>query len=425
VKAVKGRKAAVLACLIALTCLFGCDNILEDDIYDVSPHQEPVATSPDSVIEASTYSELKADILGFVSDYEDIGQIRVYSYDGDVQTDVDLACRQIMSDDPLGAYAVSEITGKATQIVSHFQVEINVRYKVTKEQLDSIITVPSIRLLQSDLKDMLSEYARIMVIRTKGITLTEENAQRYIKEIYYENPLDIVMMPVLSVDFYPENATGTDRIIVFTFGYTKYEASTLKVMQKGLNETVQNIAESVSGSDGEILLSLAERLMEIADFDAETASGGEYSDQNTVTTAYGALVNGSAVGEGYAMAFKALCDELGFDCDVVLGQLNGKQHAWNIVALENDYYHVDVSMCDTDGVATSFLLNDTEMAEKYSWDRTKYKICDGPLTYDAVAETLNPTDNDGGNTGSHTSAEVSADVSADASPSASSDSTGN
>jgi hypothetical protein len=155
-------------------------------------------------------------------------------------------------------------------------------------------------------------------------------------------------------------------------------------MEKNLNKTVQNIAESVSGdNDGEILLALAERLMEVTDYDAETAAGGDYSNQNSAATAYGALVNGLAVGEGYAMAYKALCDELGLDleCDVVLGTLNGKQHAWNIVKLEDYYYHIDVSGCDTDGIPSSFLLNDTVMSERYTWDQSKHKICNGPLVY--------------------------------------------
>lgn len=382
----KRRIAALLACLMALTYLYGCDNILEDDMLDITAHQEPVSTISESIPEAGTYAELKANMLGFVSAYEDSGQIRIYSYDGDIQTDVDLACSQIMADTPLGAYAVSDITGIATPIVSYHQVEISITYKVTKEQLDSIIPVSTIRFLQSDLEDMLSDYAPSMVVQPKGITLTEEDAMRYVKEIYYDNPMDIVMMPVTTVDPFPKQ--GPDRIFVFTFGYTKYEATTLKAMEASLKKAVQNIAESVSGdNDAAILLSFCQRLIETVDFDSFTAASGEYGDQNTAATAYGALKNRSAVAEGYAMAFKALCDELGLECYVMLGEYNGKPHAWNIVELENHYYHIDVSMCDTGGIATSFLLDDAEMAVSYTWDKTRF-LCDGPLTYaDVAAET--------------------------------------
>jgi hypothetical protein len=389
---VKRQIAAVLACLSALTFLCGCDNILEDDILNVTAHQEPVATPSDSIIEAGTFDELKTDILGFVAAYENTGEIRVdISYDGDIRDDVNLACGQIMNEDPLGAYAVSEITGSSTKIVSYYQVEISIAYRVTEEEFDSIIPISSIRYMQSDLEDKLYEYAPSMVVQTKGITLTNDDAIRYVKEIYYDNPMHIVMMPVTSVEFFPDS--GPDQIIVFTFGYTKYEANTLKVMEKSLQKSVQNIAESVSGDDAMILLDFCRHLTDTVEYDTYTAASGEYGDQYIAATAYGALLNRSAVSEGYAMAYKALCDELGINCYVVLGEYDGKPHAWNIVELNGDFYHIDVSMCDTNGLSTSFLLSDTAMAETYKWDETKYKSCDGPLTYDSVIEAINASPN--------------------------------
>jgi transglutaminase/protease-like cytokinesis protein 3 len=292
-----------------------------------------------------------------------------------------------MSDDPVGAYAALNITGEAIQIVSYYQVKINITYKVTKEQLDSIKSIRTIPYLQSDLQDVLSEYEPSAVVRENGIVLTEENVLRYVRQVYYKNPMEIVMLPVTTVDFYPNH--GQNRIIKFTFGYTRYEPTTLRAMEISLKNTVKNIAESVSGGEDAILLSFCQHLIDNVEYDTKTAESGEYSDQNIAATAYGALVNGSAVGEGYAMAFKALCDELGLSCDVVLGQLNGKPHAWNIVTLGYYSYHIDVSMCDTNGIETAFLLSDTEMAESYTWDRTAYKSCsNGPLTYEQVVQSI-------------------------------------
>jgi transglutaminase/protease-like cytokinesis protein 3 len=87
------------------------------------------------------------------------------------------------------------------------------------------------------------------------------------------------------------------------------------------------------------------------------------------------------VGEGYAMAYKALCDELGLECYVVQGTYNARPHAWNIVGIDGSYYHVDVAMCDVNGMSTAFLKKDSDMKKKYTWDASKYKVCDGPLTY--------------------------------------------
>jgi transglutaminase/protease-like cytokinesis protein 3 len=274
------------------------------------------------------------------------------------------------------------LDASVTQIVSYYEVEINVAYrKITKEQLDSIITISTLRYLKSDLQDMLVDYAPSMTVLLKNVDLTADEALSYVSEIYYENPLDIVMMPVSTVEFYPNH--GTERIMEFIFGY-RYEDSTLGAMEKSLKNTVSNIAESVTGnSDGAILLSLARRLTEISEYDEETAANGEYSNQNTAATAYGALITGSAIGEGYAMAYKALCDDLDLECHVVLGTYNGKAHAWNIVTIEDHFYHVDVAMCDVGGMAAAFLKKDSDM-KKYKWDKDKYEVCDGPLTYAAL-----------------------------------------
>lgn len=370
----------ICACLAVLFTISSCASILDGEKLVVTAHEEPVPTETDSVITAGNYEELKESINEFVRNRQETGLIRIYSYDGNIEEDVKNACNDIKNNDPYGAYAVSELTGTTTQVVSYYMAEIRINYKnVTKEQLDAIITVSTLRYLKSDLQDMIAEYEPSVTILTKALSLTNDEALDYISQIYYENPMDIVMMPITTVAFYPDE--GPERIVEFTFGYT-YKQSILKVMEKSLRNTVQNIAKSISGSsDAAILLQLGERLMETTKYDTATDDSGEYTTQNLAATAYGALISGSAVSEGYAMAYKALCDELGIECYVVTGQLNGKPHAWNIVALEGNYYHIDIGMCDLNGIATAFLKNDTDMKKTYSWDTSKYKVCNGPLTY--------------------------------------------
>ncbi len=377
-------------CCVVLFGVGGCKSILDGDMSSVTLHQDQAVTATDSVIKASNYEELVADMLGFVTKHEETGQINVYDYTGDVQQDVDRACAQIMKDTPLGSYAVQNMTGFATKIVSYYDVVIDITYKkaITKEQIENISSpVSTLRYLKIDLENTLTEYEPSVVILTNGITLTEADALSYVKQIYYENPIDIVMLPITTADFFPDH--GPDRIIEFNFVYRYESSSILKVMEKTLKSAVQNIVESVSGDDGNILLSFCQHLIDTVEYDTATADSGEYSRQNTAATAYGALINGSAIGEGYAMGYKALCDELVIECYVVLGEKDGTPHAWNIVALDNYYYHIDVSMCDVNGIATAFLKNDTEMAKTYTWDKTKYKSCNGPLSYEFLtAQTL-------------------------------------
>lgn len=62
----------------------------------------------------------------------------------------------------------------------------------------------------------------------------------------------------------------------------------------------------------------------------------------------GALINRECVCEGYARAYKFLCDKAKIPCIVVSGTavgMNGtpEGHAWNMIGLDTGYYHVDVT----------------------------------------------------------------------------------
>lgn len=94
-------------------------------------------------------------------------------------------------------------------------------------------------------------------------------------------------------------------------------------------------------------------------------------------TAYGALVTGEARCEGYARAMKLLMDEVGLQCYVICGSgvsPEGKpeNHMWNIVRIENDYYHLDPTWNDpvSDRGETHrylyFNLSDEEISKTHS-----------------------------------------------------------
>lgn len=62
-------------------------------------------------------------------------------------------------------------------------------------------------------------------------------------------------------------------------------------------------------------------------------------------SAYGALVKGRCVCQGYALAFYRICKELGYKARFVSSNNRGN-HAWNIVMLDNKYYVVDATWDD-------------------------------------------------------------------------------
>ena len=65
-------------------------------------------------------------------------------------------------------------------------------------------------------------------------------------------------------------------------------------------------------------------------------------------SAYSALVEKKSVCAGYARAYQYLMQRMGIPCYYCTGYA-GQDHAWNIVALDDGYYNVDVTWDDTPG----------------------------------------------------------------------------
>ena len=78
------------------------------------------------------------------------------------------------------------------------------------------------------------------------------------------------------------------------------------------------------------------------------AANYEYDDEfatgNDMYTAYGLLVNGKAVCQGYAEAFAYLANEMGIICGLCSSKT--MNHAWNIVEIDGQEYHLDVTFDD-------------------------------------------------------------------------------
>lgn len=72
----------------------------------------------------------------------------------------------------------------------------------------------------------------------------------------------------------------------------------------------------------------------------------EDDKDQTVYSAYGALVNGRALCEGYARAFQLLCKRMGIENVLVSGTSKGIGHLWNMVKTEEGWSFVDVTWDD-------------------------------------------------------------------------------
>lgn len=103
-----------------------------------------------------------------------------------------------------------------------------------------------------------------------------------------------------------------------------------------------------------------------------------YDTSYKAYTAYEALVNRSAVCQGYTLLTYQLLKEAGIENHFVVGTGDGQPHAWNLVKIDNKWYHLDTTfddpVPDVQGRVTYsyFNLSDEQIARNHVWNRGDY-----------------------------------------------------
>ena len=119
-----------------------------------------------------------------------------------------------------------------------------------------------------------------------------------------------------------------------------YSDSELTELKNAADKLLEGL-ESSDLSDAEKALLVHDRLAVNCKYD--TTDADKLSPD--CYRAYGALVNKNAVCEGYAKAYMYLMNRLSIQTEMATSKkLN---HAWNIVTIDGERYHVDVSHDDT------------------------------------------------------------------------------
>lgn len=111
--------------------------------------------------------------------------------------------------------------------------------------------------------------------------------------------------------------------------------------QRALDEALSLVDDSMS--DLEKALVLHDYLVLHVAYNWEVATR-QPAPGKTVYTAYGALVEGDAVCQGYALAYKLLMDRCGIPCEIVSSE--AMNHAWNAVQIDGQWYHMDATWDD-------------------------------------------------------------------------------
>ena len=350
-----------LAALMALTT--GCSAILNRDYTSVTPHSAtPQADGESNTIRVGSYQELVNALIYLIGRGTEGGAIRFDGGDSDetaIQQMLDEACLEVVQEDPLGAYAVEYIKYSVTPIVGSYEANVQITYRRTREQVAAIVDATGTAAIRSELSEALSEFSSEVVLRISYFEEDSEYIRQLMREAYLSNPASALDFPDAQITMYPE--TGQRRIVEVLLTYHQ-SRQTLESRRNSLQREADRLLTQ-AGVQGENVLSQLVRLVR------QTCSYQEGGG----STAYDALLEGTADSQGMALALALLCQRTqpALSCTVVDGQWNGVSHLWNVVQTAGGYRHVDLTQ-----PGEPVFRTDQEMAAAgYTWDSERVPVC--------------------------------------------------
>ena len=157
-----------------------------------------------------------------------------------------------------------------------------------------------------------------------------------------------------------------------TSGLSDRDRETLDMAKAVLDECIQD-GMSDYEKEKAVYEYLASKLTASTGILTVVNSGkGEYDNPHDV------LKNHSAVCAGYATTFRLFLQMMGIECKVIHSAERG--HSWNLVRLDDGWYHTDCYMDSTDGGPPSYLhfnMDDTMASIEHEWTREYFPAAEG------------------------------------------------
>ena len=352
----------VISILLVSGLLLACTGcgLLEREYVQISQHQEQTAENDDATtLRAESYAELVGGAQYFVSMGVPSGTVRLYQYTGDIQKAVDRACEALLQDDPLGSYALQDVQCQYTRIVSYYECVFTYQYRRSMEQIAAIQTLTGKGDFREKTAKTLEQFQDRLVLKSDSYYQSEESVRQEFWDVFYDTPQAAVAKPELTVHLYPNH--GAARVIELDLEWPRAQQELLE-RATAVSEMADKLTAEVNGEPLTQVWTLYNSLVGYVSWQADGSD-----------SVSGALVEGKASSEGIAMAYELLCDRVGIECQVVRGQYKNQDHCWNLVTIDDQSWHLDVTAGEG---KYRFLRSDEELTEQgYAWSQEDYPVC--------------------------------------------------
>lgn len=365
------KKSSLLLSLLVLSMLLSaCSYVFDKEYLSIKEAKEQKESESEDIgYEVGNYLELKLFLTRLVVEHSELGKLSFKNYTGNVNEDLAAVCRDISTKMALGVYSVDFISYDIERTVSYLGASVYINYKKSKEETDAIKSVNTAEEGLKLIADAMQNGDELLVLHIRSSKLTEDELRDFVEKKYLDSPVKFPLRPGILVGTYDSGNTSKIYELRLDYGVGKSErlrlSSACSREIKSLREQLKDRPKAATAVE---LIDLIRDSVEL-----DEAAGGSLKN---------ALVDKLSSGEGFAILFKACCDELGIENIVVKGRLNKGEIYWNILKIEGEYYHCDLGRYKKTGQTAFIFASDETMKGEYFWDFEEYPACKSKLKYE-------------------------------------------
>ena len=199
-------KKRILPLFLSICLLAGCASLLEREYSTVEPHSSKFwEREAAGTLRAENYQDIVNDLLILIGQHTETAMLRLYNMEGDITvTDtLERATVEVQQETPMGAYAVEYITTSSQAQRGYYEVELQIGYRRTAEQIQAVVNTTSPEALYSLLETALDEEKTELAVR---IGYWGQNGQTQVEEAVTRIREDrgLQETPLWQVIYYPQ-----------------------------------------------------------------------------------------------------------------------------------------------------------------------------------------------------------------------------
>ncbi len=292
---------------------------------------------------ADNYYALQSAVLSMIGARRESNVIPITNYSGSLEDDIKKLTQEIMTENPLGCFAVASLGFDQTRVLTYQELSISIQYKRSAVEIAAVKETPTVEDFERRLTDILSDYGSGGFYSVTDLQDSDEELYQRVLKCWLSSANTAYGLKNIEFESFPAKASR--RIVEVKIEWTD-DPYTLKEQS---NKAFQR-AESVC--QGKETLDTAEKLRFIEQFLSSkviyddkamrvVAETNGRQPRTSTYTAYGALLEGQAAQSGMVHAAKLMLDQLQVPCRLISGSNGGISYVWLRVQVDGVWYYYD------------------------------------------------------------------------------------